>query len=883
MKSLFALIIWFLITATSFGQDIGDLKTVILPQKGNVYMTCIVGNELTTSFEPQIIQKALNNNVSDDDQQKLFDKITAENQKTFNNYKIASNIIDLNGEILKYATSYIPVAGKMAGYGIDKLDDFLIDKSKESVKLDLESRLKLYQDTKGNDDYSKLVASYDPEHPQVFLDNLNNLSNPIAKNYLKDVPEEEQPIVEHFYATQTINILKGGFTALSISASAQAEALKQAQNNINVLGRAFYEGTKHNQETMNGIIAMQQDIQSDVQNLQGSLDEFKDQTNNNFQFVFDFMYSRMSVPERKAAIEQGMLDRKLTDAQKEQELNRLAILDKQEKLEATVNDMIVGGSEVLNIAKNLKLLDPKILGTANTILQVATIGQTAFKSFSSGNYLAAISSVSDLFGLGGPDVAAQRQAQIMKSFDMVFARLDVMDKKLDVLIQGQEQILKNQQTIYKTLVDFSLQVSKNQVEVMDELRKIHGDILIDRKFIIDNILKQYSNCSYFAPPIYSGTIDPPIVQTNKQVFPSLTTFREWWATYKDNCVQCASRFATVHSGGDQNEYDPIFTTDNNTDLSKNDAKLELDTVYQNSLELLSLNLTPFPKLKDNVDNISPFYPIQNINDWDSKIDILDSLSSPLGDFRLRNYVLEPNIVSLHIRYLLNFHVYYMLINPFDNDNPYTYDQFIKQKIISKAGLKALNESVGLLNQAIAQQNLLSGDILIPIISKIFQDRDTSDKLKEAAFQLAVRLLSENTLLARNFLVYEFKKELQLNGDNNFLAYRISLSMANRYDDTVGLQNLMTFKWQFRYSPDTVKNEIGTNVIQPKGISIAIGDKFFPPPLFEDIVSGAIEHTPDFVNLIPLRQELFRELSSYNVYLKCTPQEIISLNSMLLHQ
>ena len=122
-----------------------ELTSKVLTQAENCHMTAITYNELSAGTKGNVLRTQLENQISDEDQKKILNKIEADNKHLMDKRKTGSAIIKLNGEIIKSSVNSVPIFGKLASYGVDKLTNYLIDESLSSVKTDLKSRLDSYK------------------------------------------------------------------------------------------------------------------------------------------------------------------------------------------------------------------------------------------------------------------------------------------------------------------------------------------------------------------------------------------------------------------------------------------------------------------------------------------------------------------------------------------------------------------------------------------------------------------------------------------------------------------------------------------------------------------------------------------------------------------
>jgi len=117
----------------------------------------------------------------------------------------------------------------------------------------------------------------------------------------------------------------------------------------------------------------------------------------------------------------------LPEGERDALAKQLATVEKQQNVAAQVQKYLGGAGTIIAIAAKLNV-DPQIIQGAQKGLQ---LGQAAFSvgtALMTGNYLQAASAIASVFGVGGMDPAAQRDAQIMDQLHQINEQLHVLDK-----------------------------------------------------------------------------------------------------------------------------------------------------------------------------------------------------------------------------------------------------------------------------------------------------------------------------------------------------------------------------------------------------------------------------------------------------------------------
>jgi hypothetical protein len=165
-------------------------------------------------------------------------------------------------------------------------------------------------------------------------------------------------------------------------------------------------------------------------------------------------------------------------------------------------------------------------------------------------------------------------------------------------------------------------------------------------------------------------------------------------------------------------------------------------------------------------------------DLDSKLAIVEATNPPrfkkaqLSD--LMATPLAPSAVILHDTYIADVQYYYTLLDA--HDQPRLLADLYKADNIRETGYEQLLEALSLMDISIAQQTLVSGDSLLPVLAEGIQRyRTSTDATEQKAYQDIATLLKSDSVLASNLVMYMLRTEVFQ--ECNFLTYDIALSFT----------------------------------------------------------------------------------------------------------
>ncbi len=467
----------------------------------------------------------------------------------------------------------------------------------------------------------------------------------------------------------------------------------------------------------------------------------------------------------------------------------------------------------------------------------------------------------------------------MEALGNIYQKLDVIEEKIDFLIRGQEQILKNQQQVFEALKTISKQIDQNQNELREKLESVHKDIIYNRQLLNNYVITKYTNCYRMIVSDPTRTMPDTLINTEMNKFPTyneLSNLCDKWSSNGDinGCFDIISQVRKLDGTFDN----PIFNLKSSEDPNNYKwVQLFIENVHEPLIKYIEQD-TSLSELSINQKRTSLFVPSTSAKGLDTKIQQIKILKLDLSSryasssfpnsFQLN--IATPlwfEAVERHINTILNIHYYRMVINRTTN-RPYSVNKLLRSDINS-VGYEDLKNGLDLIDFAISQQNLYSGDILLPILGAIF---DNHDSLNLKKTEELYTLLNSNSLLATNFLMYKLRKEVLAN--SNFINYELGYKSHDKFMLSLNFKN----NWNFEWNDST---EILESHIRPKGWSIKIGNQYYLAPSPVDLQEGKLAYSQDIQRLINLKTRLLEEIDTYEIYNSLTQEERKSFNILTL--
>jgi hypothetical protein len=766
----------------------------------------------------------------------------------------------------------IPILCDIAEKGLDKVESMVKETNDADARRLLKNGLDNVVNTAGSTVADNIKKNTDPQKFLNALEGHSKIMDGLYKNLTNATAEDRQVVLAAMLKTIDQEI-KTGFKGVNAASKIQAGEIEQVNKNVTALSISFYKFADANNKRLDTIIQTQNEIKTQLEDINTRVGK----TEKGVEFLQEYFFGRMSPGEQINALKLGMVPG-ISESKRNELIQKISLYEKQQKLNKTIRGYLEGAAEVVSIARKFGL-DEKIAAKLNAGISIGTNAFKAFTAFQSGNFLGAISAVADIFGFGGPDVAAERHKEIMDALANIYQKLDIIEQKIDFLIKGQEQILKNQQQTFEALITISKQIDANQKEVREKLEAIHKDIIYDRQLLNNYVITKYTNCYRMIVNDPTSTKPDTLINTEINKFPAydeLTGLCNKWSSNGDinGCFDIISQVRKLNGTFDN----PIFNLKSSEDPNNYKwVQLFIEKVHDPLISFIEQD-TSISGLTINQKRTSLFVPIITAKGLDAKIQQIKALKLDLStrytttsfpnSFKVN--IATPlwfEAVERHINFILNIHYYRMVINRTTNQ-PYPKNNLVNSNV-NTVGYEDLKNGLALLDYAIAQQNMYSGDILLPILGAIL---DNHDSLNLKKIEEANSLLNTNSLLANNFILYKFRKEVL--ATSNFINYEFGYKSHDNFTFSLNFKNNWNLEWN-----DNAKDTSGISI--PKGWSTKIGNQYYSVPTPEDLQEGKLAYSQDIQSLINLKTRLLEEIDTYEIYNSLSQEERKSFNILNL--
>ncbi|WP_035678231.1 hypothetical protein, partial [Bradyrhizobium liaoningense] len=211
------------------------------------------------------------------------------------------------------------------------------------------------------------------------------------------------------------------------------------------------------------------------------LNELKQQVQGNskaIETLAQVSFSGWTTAQKIQAVQSGLFP-DLGSSQKSALLESLKADKAREEAVAGINQAAQDFGNLAAIASNIGLPKDVVKG-----LQGAQVVASGLAQFATGSYLGAVASATSLVGLGAPDAAAQRHAEMMKYLQQQFAEIN---RKLDKIIDLQVQTLKAVAVLTKEQREF-------RREVLGQLDRIEDTVLRSEQILQAILLSEWKDC-----------------------------------------------------------------------------------------------------------------------------------------------------------------------------------------------------------------------------------------------------------------------------------------------------------------------------------------------------------------------------------------------------
>jgi hypothetical protein len=575
----------------------------------------------------------------------------------------------------------------------------------------------------------------------------------------------------------------------------------------------------------------------------------------------DFLYSKMNTKEKLAALKAGLLSN-LSEYDRGKLTAQLKLEEEKEKVINTAKDYLNTAAISLKILGDLGLGDSKLVQDLSDAVNIGQTAISAVTAFTSGNYLGAISSITGFFAKKGSDVASIRHKQIMQRFDRIDASLNRIEGKIDQLLKKQEEMLKLQLETFKYLIMLSDKIDDQHNEVMQKLTVIETALYENRQLIVDGWEAKCQACL--------ETMKRLNLDIDEGKFPEWDKLNSEYVNLKElQFRECENYLITYVFRIDQPALNPYFSlTSIVNNIENSESYRTLNKVNKLSFNLLFGYDKPIGNIKSPKDLLySLFFPSTTINELNQKIKadsiIIESIYYPTTP-NLFNNIIAPKASERHGYVVRNIGFLQSLTDA--NRNLISWEKFTKANPPKHRNAKyEIENAINLNNVAIAQQSILAGEILLPIIfNEVFNFQ--LGKVDTTKFKICESLLTLNGLLATNFTNYFIGTYLQKTSQTG-----LQYAYAFNSKDSLTMNKVVKTVFPITYikSGDT---RLTFSQLK-EGWYLVIGKSLYLLPEPSQIYITPLIQSPDLSGLLYNREKLLQQVFSYNVYETKTSQNL----------
>jgi hypothetical protein len=567
-----------------------------------------------------------------------------------------------------------------------------------------------------------------------------------------------------------------------------------------------------------------------------------------------------------------------------------AVANLQNASVTSVTDMLSKNDKIVTDLATAVGVPPATVSAAKQIFQIGT-------AIAGGNYLAVAQAIpgvgSMLSGLGlgggGGDDGA------------VLAQLAVMDKKLDKLIAGQEAIKAQIKDLTAKVDKLTEIVVSNHEEVMAQLTRIEQDVLINRAVEIEIFKQEYYSCY----SVFDFQRPNSLFQAYFSRLTDYDSKQQYFAAHQEDFERCQSALKSFLV---PSNVSPLFTYRTNpADVGQSSSQAEI--AQQDYLEhfvrpvfdyfaavyteparrvlasnaLLQLSRTT-KDISDKYNVLQSAPSSEKVSDelvrsalTDHSLFINASALSEVADF-------APTVLGLWSFVDFRTRIFLDKEQIEDVEGTFTKSRLAVVKQLTEPSLRRLLQ---LLTTALAQQSLLSGDVLLPDLA-----RDVARKDKSRQPQVDA-ILKSNPLLRRNLTRFLIADHLRTSGTKP-ITYSTFLQGKNVQPMQVILsvpknpkEHLLSL--ELRHAEMTNGDQPVPNGSSCGGKTVEKTDRWYieltpticePLPsadaLDDKTLSYTLSYTSGWTDLYLRREHVIDALASYDFSEKLTPDELTSL-------
>lgn len=536
---------------------------------------------------------------------------------------------------------------------------------------------------------------------------------------------------------------------------------ENAEKQVDII-RGFFEVTntyiEQNGEQLEKLVQMQEKLAVNIDGILQSVTANGDQLQSNLEeieLVQQMLYGKLSPAEKLQVLRQkkNFLGNGDTTALEKQ----LAFTVDVQNFESEVNKYASGANDLLTIAQAVGFKGPELSKAADAVAKaqgVLTEGANIALSLSTGNYLGVLSScgrLAGIFGGQGKSAAAQQHEEVMSMLGQIYENQAWMMQKLERMDQKLDHIIAAQEKVHKEILDLRVLVFDAYKDIMAKLDQVHHTAWQTLHVALEVSSSDLRECETFwqLSSLDFGTVrgQPEyerIMAVINDSAPVSTTFAKCFDGTLSNVMR-------------NDDIDPIFRFPD-VDQSPESLAIFRSAVYAPlysvmfgdssvSDAMIAALFTPVGAPRQVRDKLN-----EDFQSWGRQS--FPGFGGPAANFRRLMQpanLLAPESVVRHLSSLVDFALLADLVDSHRRVKP-LQQAIADAKRFPSFGRSLIERSLEIVNVAIAQQNLVAGDIALERVRLLV---DKPQKTPEEVEKLNAVLGDPESLFFQNFSLYYF--------------------------------------------------------------------------------------------------------------------------------
>lgn len=568
----------------------------------------------------------------------------------------------------------------------------------------------------------------------------------------------------------------------------------------------------------------------------------------------------------------GSMDKEFTSAKE-------SLLKTKEGFVSNVNSYLNTANLVIGSFQALGIGNQATLNKISKGIQLGTSVFNAVTAFASGNYLGAVQGLGGM--MGSRDAGADRHAEIMAALKQINAKLDVVIQKLDVVLENQARMYELQKETYKQLLMLRDTVLKefDQLNEKVDVMSSRLNFLIARKFL-DQLGACRDICDRLNLSVDANRLN---VQTLNDVWASISSskFKKVEELFNDHTFLLPDK-----------KIRPLYLNsvfEDVTDISESE-KIELRSLskfYQDLLKKANLSANSFFNKNDRENlSLSLLTPSFNYQELNYKLNQPKISRSDNQKELTINHIAEyisPEICKAVAEMILRSHLI-VAVTDRNSDLIKIDEGFIDHSLLrSRTAAEYLSNALMIVNAAIAEQNLLGGDLLLETMRQEYKSfmKATKDSQQLKLYKFNNSLVNHPAagLFYSNFIRYYITKEIEESKSPtsvkpfSFASYKFAYDSM---DSTLMNKGTVAFPFHIVYVDNEKQVALRQkNIVLEQGWFANVEGKYHPMPApieFEASEGFKLNQSRYLNSLLFFRDKLINKIESYEFINRMTQQE-----------